>query len=71
MKKKRIMRSISLVMLAAAAVFVVCALSNPTLGSTVYIGSLALGAEQWRIGYMAYILVMVSLFAGSFLVKER
>lgn len=71
MKARRTLRLISLVMLIAAAVFVFCALSNPALGSTVYIGSFVFGAEQWRFCYKVYAVVMAGLFAASFFVKGK
>ena len=63
------LRLASLCMFAAAAVFVLCALSNPTLGRTVMIGPFTFGVEQWRICYALYVLVMAGLFVASFLVK--
>lgn len=71
MKKKTILRIISLAMLVIAAVFVIFALNCPQCGRTVYIGTFRFGAEQWIICYKLYVLVMVSLFAGSFWVRER
>ena len=69
MKKK--LRLISLTMLVIAVVFVLCALSAPNLGRTIYIGSYRFGAEQWRVCYAAYAIVMVVLFAASFFVKKK
>nr|WP_326127367.1 hypothetical protein [uncultured Oscillibacter sp.] len=71
MKKKTILRIISLAMLVIAAVFVIFALNCPQCGRTVSIGNFRFGAEQWIICYKLYVLVMVSLFAGSFWVRER
>lgn len=71
MSRKKTLRLISLVMLAVAIVFVMCALSNPALGSTIYIGSLEFGAEYWRICYAAYVAIMIALFAASFFVGEK
>ena len=71
MKTRRILRYISLFMLVIAVIFVFCALSNPALGRTIYIGSFAFGAEQWRVCYAIYILVMAGLFLTSFFVKNR
>ena len=70
MSKKTILRIVSLIMLLAAVIFVFCALACPTLGQTIYIGDLAFGAEQWRICYLIYFLVMVALFTASFFVKS-
>lgn len=71
MIKKTLLRLISLIMLAAAVIFVFCALSNPGLGQTIYIGSFEFGAEQWRVCYTVYAVVMVILFAASFFVREK
>ena len=70
MNVRRTLRLISLFMLIVAVVFVFCALSCPTLGRTVYIGSFRFGAEQWRICYMIYVIVMAGLFVASFFVKK-
>ncbi|MBQ2510526.1 MAG: hypothetical protein II529_06885 [Erysipelotrichaceae bacterium] len=67
---KRKLRIISLIMFVIAAVFVAAAISNPALGHTIYIGNYRFGAEQWRICYAIYAVVMVSLFAGSFFMKD-
>lgn len=71
MNKKKLFRIISLIMFIVAVIFVVCALSCPTLGTTIYIGSFAFGAKQWRVCYLIYVLVMVLLFAASFFVKGK
>ena len=71
MKKKTILRLISLLMLIAAVIFVACALCCPTLGTTIYIGSFAFGAEQWRVCYAAYIFVTAALFGTSLFVKDE
>lgn len=70
MKKRKLFRLISLMMFIVAVVFVFCAISCPTLGRTIYIGSFRFGAEQWRFCYKIYAVVMVGLFGTSFLVKE-
>jgi len=71
MKLRTKLRVISLGMFAAAVAFVLCALSNPGLGRTIYIGGLKFGAEQWRVCYAVYVLVMLSLFIASFFVKNQ
>ena len=71
MKMQPLLRRISLVMLVVAVAFVFCALSNPALGRTIYIGSFAFGAEQWRVCYAIYALVMAGLFLSSFFVKNQ
>ena len=70
MNTRKKLRLIVLVMLLAAVVFVICALSCPTLGTTIYIGSFVFGVEQWRFCYKVYALVMAALFAASFVVKK-
>lgn len=71
MKMKWRLRLIALAMLIVAIVFVFCALSAPNLGRTIYIGNYAFGAEQWRLCYKLYTVVMVALFGVSFFVKEK
>ena len=71
MKKRTVLRLISLGMFVIAVIFVVCALSAPTLGRTFYIGSIAIGAEVWRVFYGVYAIAMVGLFVGSFFVREE
>lgn len=69
MNKKLILRWISGIMFATAVVFVLIAVSNPTLGRAIYIGEYRFGAEQWRVCYAIYAIVMVVLFTASFFVK--
>lgn len=71
MSKRKTFRTISLVMLVIAVVFVFCALSNPQLGHAIYIGNFRFGADQWRVCYAIYVVVMVSLFISSFFVKNK
>lgn len=71
MSKRALLRLISLIMMAVAVVFVICALSNPTLGHTIYIGDYAFGAEQWRVCYAIYLIVMLALFAASFFCRKK
>ena len=71
MQTKTVLRIISLIMLIVAVIFVVCALSCPTCGSTFYIGSLRIGADVWRVFYAIYAIVMVFLFLLSFFVKKK
>ena len=70
MGRKRILRLVSLLMLAIAVIFVFCALSAPTLGRAIYIGNYAFGARQWRICYAIYALAMAAVFIASFFVKD-
>lgn len=71
MATKKILRLISLGMLIAAVIFVFCALSCPTLGHTVHIGTHTFGAKQWRICYAIYAMIMVVLFIVSFLINKK
>ncbi len=71
MKKKTLLRIISLVMFVVAVFFVLIAISSPTLGQTIYIGSFAFGAEQWHVCYAIYAIVMVALFIASFFIKDK
>ena len=71
MQKKKLFRIISLIMFVIAVVFVLCAISAPNLGRTIYIGSFEFGAEQWRVCYAIYAIVMIVLFIASFFVKDN
>ena len=71
MSKKAILRLISLIMFIIAIVFVFIAISAPTLGKTIYIGDYAFGAEQWRMCYKIYAVIMIGLFVASFFVKNK
>ena len=70
MSARNKLRIASLIMLIIAVIFVLIAVSNPTLGHVMYIGGLKFGAEQWLICYKAYVVVMLTLFAASFFVKK-
>ena len=70
MTKRRKLLTIGLCMLLIAVIFVLCALSNPTLGSTIRIGDFMIGAEIWRMGYLAYLLVMIGMFLAAFFQKR-
>ncbi len=71
MKKKIILRLISMIMLIIAIVFVAVALSNPQFGRVIHIGNFTFGAETWRICYAIYALIMVGFFVISFFIKEK
>lgn len=70
MKKGMVLRIISLIMFVVAIIFVACALANPALGRTFYIGNIAIGAEIWRVFYAIYAIVMAILFVLSFFVGK-
>ena len=57
-------------MFVVAIVFIACALANPALGRTFYIGNIAIGAEVWRVCYAIYAIVMAILFVLSFFVDK-
>lgn len=71
MNARGVLRLISLLMLIIAVIFVGIAMSCPTCGSVIYIGSFRFGAEQWRICYAIYAIVMVLLFILSFFCKKK
>lgn len=71
MNKRVVLRIISLVMFVIAVVFVACALSNPTLGSTFYIFGIRIGVKVWHAFYLAYVICMIALFAVSFFIKKK
>ena len=70
MKKSMVLRCISLGMFVVAIIFIACALANPALGRTFYIGDIAIGAEVWRVFYAIYAIVMGTLFVISFFVGK-
>lgn len=71
MATKKILRLISLGMLIAAVIFVFCALSCPTLGHTVHIGTHTFGSQAMAICYAIYAMIMVVLFIVSFLINKK
>ena len=70
MKKGMVLRVISLIMFVVAIIFIACALANPALGRTFYIGNIAIGAEVWRVFYAIYAIIMAILFVLSFFVGK-
>ena len=70
MKKSMLLRIVSLGMFAVAIIFIACALANPALGRTFYIGEIAVGAEVWRVFYAIYAIIMGILFVASFFVGK-
>lgn len=70
MNKGMVLRVISLIMFFVAIIFIACALANPALGRTFYIGDLVIGAEVWRVFYAIYAIVMAILFVLSFFVGK-
>ena len=71
MKRKTKLRLAGLIMLAAAAVFLFCAVSCPTLGRVFYLGPFRIAAEQRRVFYRLYAAVTAGLFLLSFLPQKR
>ena len=70
MKKSMLLRIVSLGMFVVAIIFIACALANPALGRTFYIGDIAIGAEVWRVFYAIYAIIMGILFVTSFFVGK-
>ena len=70
MKKGMVLRIISLIMFVVAIIFIACALANPALGRTFYIGNIAIGVEVWRVFYAIYAIIMAFLFVLSFFVGK-
>lgn len=70
MKKSMVLRCISLGMFVVAIIFIACALANPALGRTFYIGDIAIGAEVWQVFYAIYAIIMGILFVVSFFVGK-
>jgi len=54
-----------------AVVFLYTAVSAPTLGRVFYIGDFRVGQEEMRAFYRMYLIVMISLFVGSFFVPKK
>ena len=71
MKRKTKLRLAGLIMLAAAAVFLFCAVSCPTLGRVFYLGPFRIAAEQRQVFYRLYAAVTAGLFLLSFLPQQR
>ncbi len=71
MKKGMVLRIISLSMFIIAVIFIACALANPALGKTIYIGELEIGAEVWRVFYAVYAIITLVLFVASFFVGKQ
>lgn len=65
------LRLISLAMFVIAVVFVICAMSCPTCGRVITIGSLRIGGDVWRVCYAIYAIVMVLLFLVSFFIPKK
>lgn len=68
--KKTILRTISVIMLIVAIVFLVFALSHPEAGTVFHIGNLTIGSTVWKIFYIVYTVVMIVLFTVSFFVGK-
>lgn len=65
--RKNILRIISGVMLIAAIVFLSFALTHSEFGTVFYIGPFEIGSAIWRAFYVFYVIVMIGLFAVSFI----
>ena len=71
MNRKVVLRLISLLMFVAAVVFVIIAVSCPTLGHVFYIGSFRVDGDVLHIVYNIYLIIMVLLFLLSFIGKKE
>lgn len=71
MNRKVVLRLISLLMFVAAVVFVIIAVSCPTLGRVFYIGSFRVDGDVLHIVYNIYLIIMVLLFLLSFIGKKK
>ena len=69
MKTKTVLRTISILMLIVAVIYLSYALTHPEFGEVFYIGSFAVGPELWRLFYLVYAVIMAGLFAISFVKK--
>jgi len=74
MNRKNILRLISLLMLAAAAAFVVWAAIYPQTDLLIHIGGLCLDPDDLRDEHAIhafYLIIMLAFFISSFFVKDR
>lgn len=71
MNRKVVLRLISFMMFVAAVIFVIIAVSCPTLGRVFYIGSFRVNGEVLEVFYLCYLVVMVVLFVASFFGKKK
>lgn len=70
MKKRIVLRVISLIMFVVAVVFISAALANPGFGRVFYIGDFRVDSEVWHTFYNIYAIVMILLFVLSFFVGK-
>ena len=71
MNRRMLLRFISILMFVAAVVFVIIAVSCPTLGRVFYIGSFRVDGDVLHIVYNIYLVIMVLLFLLSFIGKRE
>lgn len=71
MNRKVVLRLISFMMFVAAVVFVLIAVSCPTLGRVFYIGSFRVDGDVLEVFYICYLVVMIVLFIVSFIGKKE
>ena len=70
MSTRNKLRLASFLMLVIAIIFVFIAISAPTLGQVIYIGSFEFGPDLWQICYGAYAVITLALFVASCFVKK-
>lgn len=71
MSRKTVLRIVSLLMLVAAVIFVLIAVSCPTLGRVFYIGSFRVDGDVLLIFYNIYLVIMILVFLLSFIGKKE
>ncbi len=71
MKRKHLLRLISLCMLLVAMGFVLYALGHPEAGGGLSLFGVPLGAEAYWMLYALYLTLMVGLFVASFFCDRR
>lgn len=71
MSRKVVLRLISLAMFVIAVIFVIIAMSNPTLGRVFYIGFLRVDGDVLKVFYMVYLVIMILLLLLSFIGKKE
>lgn len=71
MNRKTVLRLISILMFVAAVIFVLIAVSCPTLGRVFYIGSFRVDGDVLHMFYNIYLVIMVLLFLLSFVGRKE
>lgn len=69
--KKIVLRTVSVIMLMVAVIYLGYALTHPEFGTVFYIGKLEIGPVVWKSFYFVYALVMIGLCVASFLCDKK